>query len=484
MGVDSGVPHHRLIETLLELHRARRSCVVRLERGSLKRQLVLSQGDLAFAESNVAEEHLAHILMKLGYLSRKDLQKVSIQMRGGKSSEDAVVLAAALDGKKIEEGAREQALVILSSLFAWSGAEIRLYAGGGASRRSLQLCLPVPQVLVEAARRAVKEHRVPAAIVHLKGRIVAEPLTGVRSMIPLSRAEAFAYAQVKEVTPIQQLIPMIPSGDIKPEGLIQCLLLLGLLQLKAEASAQDAQTGGLTSSKLVEDVEGMLQRFEVANLYEILSVPPDAIENDIKAAYHEMAKLYHPDRFESKEYSSDFRARVEKLFTYITGAYTILSNPVARANFDETRLQKESQVEATLQGRAAVDADKEKMAETIFRAGRRSLITCEFEKAVSQFKECVWLFPDKARFHHFLGVAQSEIAPLRKEAERHLLKAIELESSHTESYVELGRLYLKVNLMKRAESHLYEALRWDPLNTEALKLLREIQGETSPSRSK
>jgi hypothetical protein len=126
MGVDSGVPHHRLIETLLELHRARRSCVVRLERGSLKRQLVLSQGDLAFAESNVAEEHLAHILMKLGYLSRKDLQKVSIQMRGGKSSEDAVVLAAALDGKKIEEGAREQALVILSSLFAWSGAEIRL----------------------------------------------------------------------------------------------------------------------------------------------------------------------------------------------------------------------------------------------------------------------------------------------------------------------------------------------------------------------
>ena len=477
MGVDSGIPHLRLTETLLELHRARRSCVVRLERGSLKRQLVLSQGDLAFAESNVAEEHLAHILIKLGYLSKKDLQKVSTLMRDGKSSEDAVALAAGLDGKKIEEGVREQALMILSSLFAWSGAEIRLYAGGGVSRRSRQLCLPVPQVLAEAARRAVKERRVPAAILHLKGRIIPESLTGVRSIIPLNRAEAFAYGQVKGVTPVLQLLPMIPSGgEIRPEGLIQCLLLLGLLRLEAEVPAQAAQTGGLTAGRLVEDVEGMLQRFEVANLYEILSVPPDATEEDIKAAYHEMALLYHPDRFETKEYSTDFRACVEQLFTYITGAYTTLIDPVARANYDETRLQKESQVEATLQGRAAVDADKEKMAETIFRAGRRSLIGGEFEKAVSQFKECVWLFPDTARFHHFLGVAQSEIAPLRKEAERHLLKAIELESSHTESYVELGRLYLKVNLKKKAESHLYEALRWDPLNPEALKLLREIQG--------
>ena len=475
MGVDSGDPHLKFTETLLELHRARRSCVVRLERGPLKKQLVLSQGDLAFTESNVPEEHLAHVLIKLGYLSKKDLQEVSNLMRGGKSSEDAVVLTAGLDGKKIEEAVREQALMILSSLFAWSGAEMRLYAGGGVSRRSLQLCLPVPQALAEAARRAVTEKHVPPAILHLKGRIVSEPLTGVRSAIPLNRAEAFAYAQVKEPTPILRLLPMIPAGETRPEGLIQCLLLLGLLRLEADAPAQAEQTGGLTASRLEEELEGMLQRFEVANLYDILSLAPDATEDDVKAAYHEMAKLYHPDRFESKEYSSATRARVEKLFTYITGAYATLIDPAARANYDETRVQKESQVAATLQGRAAADADKEKMAETIFRAGRRSLIGREFGKAVSQFKECVWLFPDTARYHHFLGVAQSEIAPLRKEAERHLLKAIELDNSRTESYVELGRLYLKVNLKKRAESHLYEALRWDPLHPEALKLLQQIK---------
>jgi len=484
MGVDSGVPHLKLTETLLELHRSKRSCVVRLERGSLKKQLVLSQGDLAFAESNAAEEHLAHVLIKLGYLSKKDLQKVSTLMRSGKSTEDAVVLAAGLDGKKIEEGICEQVLMILSSLFAWSGTEIRLYAGGGGSRRSLQLHLPVPQALAEAARRAVKERSLPPAILHLKGRITAELLTGVRSLIPLSRAEAFAYAQVKEVTPVLRLLSMIPAGETGAEGLIQCLLLLGLLRLEAEAPAQAAQGGGLAAARMAENVEEMLQRFEVANLYEILSLPPDATDDAIKAAYHEMAKTYHPDRFQSKEYSPDFSSSVEKLFTYITGAYTTLINPVARANYDETRLQKESQVEAALQGRAAADADKEKMAETIFHAGRISLSNREFEKAVSQFKECVWLCPDIARYQHFLGVAQSEIVPLRKEAEQHLLRAIQLESSRVESHMELARLYRKVNLKKRAEIQLSEVLRWDPHNPEALRLLDEIQREIHSSRSK
>jgi tetratricopeptide (TPR) repeat protein len=475
MGVDSGASHLRLADTLLELHMARRSCVVRLERGAAKKQLILSQGDLAFAESNVAEEHLAHVLIRLGYLSKKDLQKVSLLMRSGKSSDDAVVLATGLDGKRLEEGVREQALTILSSLFSWSGVEIRLYADGGVPRRSFQLRLPIPQALVEASRRAIKNRSIPTAILQLKGWISAEPLTGVRSIIPLNSAEAFAYSQVKEATPILQLLPRIPSGETKPEDLIQCLLLLGLLRLEVETSTQAAQTGGLPASGIVEQVDGMLQRFEVANLYEVLSLTADAPEDEIKAAYHEMAKLYHPDRFESKAYSSGFRDQVEKLFTYITGAYTTLIDPVARASYDETRLKKESQVEATLQGRAAADADKDKMAETIFRAGRLSLMNKEFEKAVSQFKECVWLCPDTARYHHFLGVAQSEIVPLRKEAEQHLLKAIALESTRTDSYVELGRLYIKVNLKKRAETQLCEALHWDPHNPEALKLLQELQ---------
>jgi curved DNA-binding protein CbpA len=473
MAGDPTVFHHRLVETLLELHKRQHSCVVRLERGTTKRQLVLSHGALAFAESNLPQEHLAHVLIKLDLLPRKDLQKVSALMKRGRSSDEAVALATGLDEKRLAEGVREQAVMILASLFAWPGCELRLFDGEPLMRRSCRLALPMPQALVEAARRAAKNHRIPAALHSLPGLVCADPAEGGRASLPLNSAEAYAFAQVDGPTRLSHLLQMLPPGEVQPEELIQCLFLLGLLRLEA-AAPDPSSLAGLQEEQLSGQVDKLLQHFEVANLYEILAVPTDAREEDIKSAYHEMARLYHPDRFESKGHSSDFRARVERLFTYITGAYTTLSDPAARANYDEMRLKKESRVEATLQGRAAVDSDKEKMAETLFLAGRAALRNREFEKAVSQLKECVWLRPETARYHHYLGVAQAEIAVFRKEAEQHLLRAIELEHMYADSYLQLGKLYIKVNLPKRAEAQFYEALRWDGENSEALKQLQVL----------
>jgi cytochrome c-type biogenesis protein CcmH/NrfG len=41
--------------------------------------------------------------------------------------------------------------------------------------------------------------------------------------------------------------------------------------------------------------------------------------------------------------------------------------------------------------------------------------------------------------------------------------------------MELGKLYLKVELPKRAAIQFQQALRWDPSNTEALRLLGRIK---------
>ncbi len=460
--------HLTLVETLLQLHKTRRSCVVRLAHGATKKQLVLTQGALSYAESNLPQEHLAHVLIKLDLLTRQDLQSVSAWMGKGKSSDEAVVLATGIDEKKLAEGVRAQAEMILASLLGWSEYELRLFDGEGLILRRYQLALPLPELLVAAARRAVKD-RCASFSRSGTARICANPAAGVLADLPLSGEEAHVYAQVNGPTPMAHLAAMLPGSDGKPEEIIQRLFLLGLLKPESSACEQTTATG--VQDQLSNQIDELLQRFEVANLYEILDVPPDADAEKIKTAYHELARLYHPDRFEAKGFSPDFRARVEKLFTYITGAYTTLGDRAARASYDETRLQKESQVEAALHGRAAVDSDKEKIAETLFRVGLASLRKKEFVKAVEHLRECVWLRPESPRYHHYLGVAQSEIAALCKEAERHLLKAIELEPMNEDTYLQLGKLYLKVNLPKRAEAQFHEVLRWDSENAEATHLL-------------
>jgi curved DNA-binding protein CbpA len=273
---------------------------------------------------------------------------------------------------------------------------------------------------------------------------------------------------------------MLPAGKPKPIEILHRLLLLGVLKVERvpEAGQQKA-----ASSRILEELEtqinDLLARFEVANYYEILSVPADASEDQIHTAYHDLARQYHPDRFESREHGASLRSKAEQLFTHITGAYKTLSSSAARANYDEQRKTRESQVEAAVQGRATADVETEKMAETLFRAGCASLTSKDFEKAAQHLKESVFLRPDVAKYQLYLGVAQAAIPRFMKEAEQHLLRALQLDPMRVEGHIELGKLYLKVNLPKRAETQFLEVLRWDPENRTARRLLDEVsKGQT------
>jgi DnaJ-class molecular chaperone len=63
------------------------------------------------------------------------------------------------------------------------------------------------------------------------------------------------------------------------------------------------------------------------NPYEVLGVPADAAENDIRSAYRKLAMRYHPDR-------NPDDASAEEKFKQVSEAYATLRDPEARARFD------------------------------------------------------------------------------------------------------------------------------------------------------
>jgi curved DNA-binding protein CbpA len=270
----------------------------------------------------------------------------------------------------------------------------------------------------------------------------------------------------------------MPPGTNKPEELLLCLLLLGLLRL--EAPAKDAASDHVSKPEptmaegLTQRVEELLGKYEVANHYEILSVPTDAADEQIKSSYHDLAREFHPDRFQSQEHTPEFRSQVEKLFTYITGAYTVLSDPASRASYDAKRLKEGSKVEAAQEARSGVDRESERMAEALYRSARKKIQDGKYEEAVSLLKECVWSRPDVIRYQLYLGIAETEVPRLRKSAEQRLLKAVETDPMRLDTRLALGKLYIKVNLPRRAEVQFQEILRWDPDHPEANKLLQIV----------
>jgi len=472
----------KLTFQLLEMHKERRGGILRAERGTSKKQLVVRQGRLSFAESNAPGDHLARVMVSMNLLPKSALPGIAAAMREKKTSDEAILATSKASIRELEEGAREQALAVLSSLMEWDAGEMRIYSSEQSVRRQFDLALPLPDFIVAAARRAAARRPIPSAFSPLKGSLspVEENLEALL-ILPLDRTEAFAFSLVTQSVPVESLLLLLAPEHPKPEDLLLRLLMLGLVRRQESMPAAVAVEPD-PSSELEVRLDEMLRRSEPDDLYTTLAVATDAGEQQIKEAYHALAKQYHPDRFQSGDFSEAFRGKAEKLFTRITGAYSTLTDPSSRSAYDRGRLKGGAAGDAPLKGRSAMDLDRENMAEVLFRAGQGFFAKGDFEKAVEKLKECAWLKPEVPKYPFLLGAAQAEIPKMRKEAEQNLLKAIELDRSMTDAHLALGKLYLRVGMTLRAEAQLREALRSNPNNAEAGRLLQEIESGERPSR--
>lgn len=71
------------------------------------------------------------------------------------------------------------------------------------------------------------------------------------------------------------------------------------------------------------------------NPYQILEIPPGASADDIKSAYHRLAKQWHPDRFTGTE-----KAQAEIRFRQLAEAFNMLKDSGRRAEVDQRGIQE------------------------------------------------------------------------------------------------------------------------------------------------
>src|SRR6266571_7664634 len=77
------------------------------------------------------------------------------------------------------------------------------------------------------------------------------------------------------------------------------------------------------------------------NYYQVLGVPPNASQEQIKERFRFLAHAYHPDRFASPAH----KRHAEEAFKKINDAYQILSHPVRRAEYDRRQSSSDSTYE-------------------------------------------------------------------------------------------------------------------------------------------
>jgi len=273
------------------------------------------------------------------------------------------------------------------------------------------------------------------------------------------------------------------------------------------------------------------------SFYEILLLPRTAEPKSIKRSYYRLSKEYHPDKFYRKNLGP-YKAKLEVIFNKITEAYRILSDPDARADYDELVFGKEEEQEkaasvtqasttvtfvpeaekkrqaAEAVKRAAREEKLKKRSRPVFmqkfgkqlaqriakakaamKAGKEAAEAENWEEAAAQYQRAMTLDPRNpkaktaykrasanhrnAKAENFYRQAQEVmLAEDTKRAAELYQKAVDCKPTKGKYYYEFGKLVLEHTLQqKTALELLRKAVEFEPRNVDYNLELGRVYGD-------
>jgi curved DNA-binding protein CbpA len=189
-----------------------------------------------------------------------------------------------------------------------------------------------------------------------------------------------------------------------------------------------ARAGTATDAAMAEQVDldadrkreilSLERALDRLNHFEVLGLRPGAPAAEVKKAYHEASRRYHPDRYFQKNLGS-FRPRVEKIFKRVHESYAVLCDPDQRADYErrhpelaaaptpkaeapKTREDDQRSVERRARlARHPYMAKLTRVPELLAR-GKKSLATGDFSKAYTDLHLASQLDPNNHDVHELL----------------------------------------------------------------------------------
>jgi curved DNA-binding protein CbpA len=213
-----------------------------------------------------------------------------------------------------------------------------------------------------------------------------------------------------------------------------------------------------------------------ADHYEVLEVTREVSPEQIKAAYRELAKKYHPDRH-SQVIALDnaFKRQLEIIFAAVLQAHITLSDGDERTRYDRA-LERRGLDQAPVPTEAVWRADPGRAATTTssaastftplnwYTVGMEYARAGDRDRAREAFKRATALAPLDARLHETIGRSLAQVKGFHKEAEKALLTAVDLLPEPASALVELSRLYRHYGRERDAQRVLERAHACDARN--------------------
>jgi tetratricopeptide (TPR) repeat protein len=250
--------------------------------------------------------------------------------------------------------------------------------------------------------------------------------------------------------------------------LFYCLNLIGFpdekISMKKEKVAEVAPDD---SERRLAEVLAISNNLPRLDYYSLLNVSSSASPSEIKMAYFNMARKYHPDRFDHN-LPQETKIRIEEVFSQISRAYDalILGKQSLRAEPSKVTPPADEKM------------DPEKKAEMKYRHAKFLYNQEKYQEALISIEEALRLKRNKGSYVLLLAKIEMKTPAFKRKAEEDFLKAIDLEPWNVEAYISLGNFYKEVGLPVKAAKVFRKVLEMEPDN----KVARQELGMEKPKK--
>ncbi|MCP2598415.1 DnaJ domain-containing protein, partial [Candidatus Aminicenantes bacterium AC-335-L06] len=408
-----------------------------------------------FEETNQKSERLGQILFKLGKLSESQLKEIHLFIRKDKKLGKVLIERGLISPRDLYEAWVAQMNEIVTNIFSYFDGEIDFREEAVEVSKEYALKISLPLLIAQGIRKMEYSPK----LIEIVGEGIPYLKNNKESVLLLTESERELLNRIDGSTPVKKLFPhkdMVLKDFWKTIFLFYCLDLIDFKEKKEERAEFEA-----VGENNFDEIVALERELDSLNYYQVLQISPTASPEEIKRAYFNLAKLYHPDRF-AKNVSPELKRKAERIFVKITRAYDTLIDPEKRKKYDSTP-KKEKE-------------DHSKEIELKFRKAKALYKQGKYREAIALIKDILKYRKDKGAHYLLLALCQSKIPAFHKEAEENFLEAIRLEPWNAECYVGLGLLYKSENMPIRASKQFEKALSIDNEHPIAKKELELIRG--------
>jgi curved DNA-binding protein CbpA len=460
-----------------------------LSRESDVRRLYFEKGELRTATSSREGQRIGAFLRRRGRASDEDiawaLNEIARQKGsrlGQKLMERGLLTRAVIDSEMkrlVEE--------IVFSAFEWEDGEFRFEHSTAVLDPDIVLSFSTAAVIVEGIRR------LPEAPIFRERlgdgsrvlRLASDPMSRYQ-YLPLAPQEAYVLSRIDGLLDVNSLLAIAGASRASAAKTLYALLSCGLVEWKTDGAGERASVGTVATLNVevtnepprstpghADLVRSTWRRIDWLSHYELLGIGHDATTEDVRRAYLERGRLFHPD-LRLRPDLAGMERELTTVFERLKIAHDTLSNADARAEYD--RLSEETASTVYPEEKVVDPEARSQHAVRNFVYAMKLIDAKDYFPAVELLQEAVRLAPEQAEYRFRLGEVELKNPKWLERGLDDLAEAIRLAPTRVDFLRGAARAFYAYGRKRDAEAFARRAYDVEP-DPETTALLLELTGQ-------